>query len=601
MNTFIRIVLVVLGVLGAGSARAQQTTGTCGGVTVPAWVTASRPSSPNDQTVGYNQTTGYCETYQHSSSTWTPAAGSAGAACTTDCSFAGTTSVSGITASGTAAVAGGLSVGGATSVGGITASGAAALNGGLTAGGTTSVAVLDASGISLVNAVTAHNEIVGSDGVTTAGSTAFNSPSATFLSTDVGKTIILDGAGASGADLITTIATYVDAHDVTLTAATDSTFGATPWWTIGRAFFVPTSAVTTSYKVGDTIIPTGGTYSTQGVFTIQSLAAASPSVVNAGTGGTNGTACTFLGTTGVTRSWYPNGGTPTTGSNSYFSFTASVVGGALQTPTIVKPADYLTPPMAAYAANLNQTATFTNASASIGWASNTLSAGQPIQFANSGGALPTNFSAATTYYVSATGLTTSAFEVATTATGTPIVAGSAGTGTQTVSAVEPILKLSGTCTVPTNAAVGVLMGPSYMIATTAGRYTALPTNTTTTPVTSGGSGAGATLLLWGAFPQGQDTNITTPGDKIGGRWAYGTDDTAAINAAIATAVTNGGGEIYVPAGRSLMLGAFSIPWTGSVQPSQPPMRLTGAGRIQVQTNNGGYVTMYSAPPRRNGN
>lgn len=76
------------------------------------------------------------------------------------------------------------------------------------------------------------------------------------------------------------------------------------------------------------------------------------------------------------------------------------------------------------------TGTFTNGLASIGF-TNSFSAGQQVVFSTSG-TLPANFSLLTTYYVSATGLSGSAFQVSATNGGTPIVAGSAGSGTQTV-------------------------------------------------------------------------------------------------------------------------------------------------------------------------
>ena len=63
-----------------GRALAQPTSAVCGGVTVPAWVTAGRPSSPNDQTAGFNLTAGYCEIYQAASSAWQPLAGGSVAA-----------------------------------------------------------------------------------------------------------------------------------------------------------------------------------------------------------------------------------------------------------------------------------------------------------------------------------------------------------------------------------------------------------------------------------------------------------------------------------------------------------------------------------------
>lgn len=75
------------------------------------------------------------------------------------------------------------------------------------------------------------------------------------------------------------------------------------------------------------------------------------------------------------------------------------------------------------------TATFSNGSANIGF-TNTLIAGQKVYFTTSGG-LPTNFTANTIYYVIATSLSTSNIQVAATPGGSAIVAGSAGSGTQT--------------------------------------------------------------------------------------------------------------------------------------------------------------------------
>ena len=81
------------------------------------------------------------------------------------------------------------------------------------------------------------------------------------------------------------------------------------------------------------------------------------------------------------------------------------------------------------------TAAFTNGSASIGNSPtpNAFFAGELIQFTTTG-TLPTNFSPNTDYCVLSTGLTSSHFEVSATCGGSAIVAGSAGSGTQTVSA-----------------------------------------------------------------------------------------------------------------------------------------------------------------------
>ena len=74
--------------------------------------------------------------------------------------------------------------------------------------------------------------------------------------------------------------------------------------------------------------------------------------------------------------------------------------------------------------------TFTNGSAVI-TGTNSYVVGQPVQLTTTG-SLPTNFSTGTNYYVSATGVSSSQFELTTNGLGgTPIVAGSAGTGTQT--------------------------------------------------------------------------------------------------------------------------------------------------------------------------
>jgi hypothetical protein len=61
------------------------------------------------------------------------------------------------------------------------------------------------------------------DGNITATLTAFTSASASFVAGDVGKSIIIPGAGAGGATLVTTISAYVSATAVTLTAAASTT------------------------------------------------------------------------------------------------------------------------------------------------------------------------------------------------------------------------------------------------------------------------------------------------------------------------------------------------------------------------------------------
>jgi hypothetical protein len=87
-------------------------------------------------------------------------------------------------------------------------------------------------------------------------------------------------------------------------------------------------------------------------------------------------------------------------------------------------------PVSLPATSTTAAVTFTNSSASIGWASNTLVAGQIVTFTTTG-TLPTGFATSTNYVVLATGLSSSAFEVAASPGGAAITAGSAGSGTQT--------------------------------------------------------------------------------------------------------------------------------------------------------------------------
>lgn len=77
----------------------------------------------------------------------------------------------------------------------------------------------------------------------------------------------------------------------------------------------------------------------------------------------------------------------------------------------------------------SNTVTYTNGSANIGWATGTPAVGQVVNLLNAGGALPTNFATATNYYVVSVVSTT--VQISATPGGSAIVAGSAGTGTQT--------------------------------------------------------------------------------------------------------------------------------------------------------------------------
>lgn len=134
------------------------------------------------------------------------------------------------------------------------------------------------------------------DGTVAASSAAFSSASSTFTASDVGKLISIPYVGSmAGATLNTTIATFVDANDITLTAP--ATLGTT-------SKIIPAAIVATSqsgggsYAPGDTLTVSGGTSTTAATFSVTNTLLASASVNAAGSGGTNG-ACTLTGTTGT--------------------------------------------------------------------------------------------------------------------------------------------------------------------------------------------------------------------------------------------------------------------------------------------------------------
>src|ERR1700722_13961883 len=135
----------------------------------------------------------------------------------------GQTTIAGITATGTTTFA--ISVGQGTpfsSLPGGSGGGSADIPLGGQLSGTTGNATVNQFGPSVL-AHTAHDEIVETDGQTTAGSPVFYSPTAVFTAADVGKAIVFNGAGSGGADLITTIAALVDANHVTMAANASTT------------------------------------------------------------------------------------------------------------------------------------------------------------------------------------------------------------------------------------------------------------------------------------------------------------------------------------------------------------------------------------------
>lgn len=94
------------------------------------------------------------------------------------------------------------------------------------------------------------------DASTTAGSATIGSASANFQATDVGKYAIVNGGGAS---LVTTVAAYVSATQITLAAApTFSATGATLYWATDDTAAIQ-AAVNAAYAVGGgkvTLAPT---------------------------------------------------------------------------------------------------------------------------------------------------------------------------------------------------------------------------------------------------------------------------------------------------------------------------------------------------------
>lgn len=318
----------------------------------------------------------------------------------------------------------------------------------------------------------AADEITVNDGVIASGTTTLTSASAVFAASDTGKPIIVTGAGAANADLITTIAAFVDSHTVTLADGASTT---TPWSGLTQAAVATSQSGAGSYAPGDTITVSGGTLvTTAAVTTIKTTKLVSATVNNAGSGGVNG-ACTLTGTTGTNST---NGHT--------FQIAATISGNAIS------------------------------------------------------------------------------------ALGAVSLAGSYTTNPTSLAA-EPV---TSNCSL-TGATLVLKMGPEYVLVTTQGHYGAFPANPAAT--TTSGSGTGATLT---------STSVLT-----GGRVSYGTDNTAAITAAISALDARGGGILVFPPGNILVLGAIEPPFTGASNPAQNPFELAGAGgSVDTYLYNNGVTT-----------
>lgn len=139
------------------------------------------------------------------------------------------------------------------------------------------------------------------------------------------------------------------------------------------------------------------------------------------------------------------------------------------------------------------TVTFSNGSPVL-TAANSLAVNQPVRLSTTG-SLPTNFVAAIPYFVVSAGLSGSQFEVAATQGGTAIVAGSAGSGTQTATQIDllTVCQLNGF--LPNGIPNLVLLGTLFATAETAASQ---PTNLQT-----GVSGEGPTItgfdFYWGGY------------------------------------------------------------------------------------------------------
>lgn len=103
------------------------------------------------------------------------------------------------------------------------------------------------------------------DGAIANGTPTLTSASALFASGDVGKTIIVSAAGVAGASLVTTIAAYVSATEVTLTdnASSDSAAALVAWGTDDTDAFnnwFATVPATTDPNASPALLIPSGTY-----------------------------------------------------------------------------------------------------------------------------------------------------------------------------------------------------------------------------------------------------------------------------------------------------------------------------------------------------
>lgn len=167
---------------------------------------------------------------------------------------------------------------------------------GSTTGRTRADRALD-PGISILD-LGAKCDLVRAFGTAVASSASYGT-NATFTAADVGKLIVITGAGTGGNPLVTTLAA--------VSAGTGSATLNTPAVVAASGSLTYLNFITTigtaqsgagSYAPGDTITLTGGTAVVNAILTVSTTQVVSATIAAAGSGGTNGTA-TVTGTTGT--------------------------------------------------------------------------------------------------------------------------------------------------------------------------------------------------------------------------------------------------------------------------------------------------------------
>lgn len=133
----------------------------------------------------------------------------------------------------------------------------------------------------------------GVGGSAAASSTSFSQTDFTFSANDNGKTIFINGAGANGGNLKTTIS-GANGSTCTLGAATSAAVGSPNAYLSGAAV----NAAGTGVVPNDTFTLNNGTNAIAGLLTVVTTKIVSASINAAGSGGTNGT-FDLVGTTGT--------------------------------------------------------------------------------------------------------------------------------------------------------------------------------------------------------------------------------------------------------------------------------------------------------------